>query len=92
MSFEHDHPAGIAPNATTASIEAEKHGDEEDIVYMGHLKFSIIFVALCLSVFQVALVSSACHYPERSNADITDVGVQRTRSSLRPYVYSSIPM
>lgn len=61
MSNEHDHPAGIAPDRTTGS-EAENIHDGEEVVYMGHWKFSIIFAALCLSVFQVALVSSASQH------------------------------
>ena len=61
MSIEHDCPAGIAPNVT-AGGEAEKIHDGEEVVYMGHMRFSIIFTALCLSVFQVALVSSASHH------------------------------
>ncbi|KAL2824593.1 major facilitator superfamily domain-containing protein [Aspergillus cavernicola] len=29
--------------------------EEEEILYIGHLKFSLIFIGLCLSVFQVVL-------------------------------------
>ena len=69
MSIEHDRPAAITANVTAGS-EAEKFNDEEEIVYMGHWKFSIIFAALCLSVFQVALVSIASPHWNRFNASI----------------------
>jgi len=43
--------------AETAHSSIEVKPEDEDIVYAGHLKFGIIFAALCLSVFQVSLVS-----------------------------------
>ena len=64
MSTEHGPSADIVPNAAGSS-EAAKMEDGEEIVYMGHLKFSIIFIALCLSVFQVALVRLAQYHSSR---------------------------
>ena len=59
--------------STMSLTETDSHGDvsptpevrrneepkakEEDIAYPGHLKFGLVFAALCLSVFQVSLVS-----------------------------------
>ena len=61
MSTKYEPFPSVAPNSSGSS-EAEKIEDEEEIVYMGHMKFSIIFIALCLSVFQVALVRLATHH------------------------------
>ena len=55
---------GNAPNIT-ASSDAEELAGGGDVVYMGHLKFSVIFAALCLSVFQVALVRWTSRQPRR---------------------------
>lgn len=44
-------PEELSQRSPTPSTE-----DEEEVHYVGHLKFSLIFIGLCLSVFQVALV------------------------------------
>ncbi|OJJ03952.1 hypothetical protein ASPVEDRAFT_63484 [Aspergillus versicolor CBS 583.65] len=43
-------PEELSQRSPTPSTD-----DEEEVVYVGHLKFSLIFIGLCLSVFQVAL-------------------------------------
>ena len=49
-------PDELSARSSTPSEERE---EEEEVHYVGHLKFSLIFVGLCLSVFQVALVRIA---------------------------------
>lgn len=44
-------PEELSQRSPTPSTD-----DEEEVHYVGHLKFSLIFIGLCLSVFQVALV------------------------------------
>jgi hypothetical protein len=45
-------------NNAKISNNAQPEGEDEEIVYQGHLKFGLLFAALCLSVFQVILVSN----------------------------------
>ncbi|KAL4758223.1 MDR family MFS transporter [Aspergillus foveolatus] len=47
----------LTPDELSArtSTPSEEREEEEEVHYVGHLKFSLIFVGLCLSVFQVAL-------------------------------------
>ncbi|KAL3430055.1 major facilitator superfamily domain-containing protein [Aspergillus tetrazonus] len=45
-------PDELSARSSTPSEERE---EEEEVHYVGHLKFSLIFFGLCLSVFQVAL-------------------------------------
>ncbi|KAL4793126.1 major facilitator superfamily domain-containing protein [Aspergillus venezuelensis] len=44
-------PEELSQRSPSPSAESA----EEEIEYVGHLKFSLIFIGLCLSVFQVAL-------------------------------------
>ncbi|KAL6712840.1 hypothetical protein ACLMJK_009552 [Lecanora helva] len=77
MSTDHESPVANATDSA-ASSETEKAEDAEEITYMGHMKFSIIFTALCLSVFQVALdeVIVATAVPTITNQfnSLADVG------------------
>jgi hypothetical protein len=46
-------------NNASAPNDVESKEDEE-VVYPGHLKFGLLFAALCVAVFQVVLVSTNC--------------------------------
>ncbi|KAJ6157642.1 hypothetical protein N7470_005234 [Penicillium chermesinum] len=48
-------PDELSENLSERSSSTESK--EEDVQYVGHMKFSLIFIGLCLSVFQVALVT-----------------------------------
>jgi hypothetical protein len=42
-------------NAAPNDIESKA---DDEVVYPGHLKFGLLFAALCVAVFQVVLVST----------------------------------
>ncbi|KAL8920065.1 MAG: hypothetical protein Q9172_004650 [Xanthocarpia lactea] len=91
MSADKDSPAQSSPNsATRATVE---RGDE-DVVYPGHLKFGIIFFALCLSVFQ-ALPTVTDEYNSLADVGcgraIAGVGALGILSGVLTILSNSVP-
>lgn len=48
--------------------------EDDEVQYVGHLKFSLIFIGLCLSVFQVALVCTFSQARNRLARVLTTLG------------------
>jgi hypothetical protein len=57
MSLTETDSHGDVSSTPEVRSNEEPKAKEEDIAYPGHLKFGLVFAALCLSVFQVSLVS-----------------------------------